>query len=141
MRMPAKSFLAMLTTILLVTSPLLSPATLAGAPPQNSQHVVSSAQLQSAVDTSMKSRQADVSKVQHFLSSPRARAAMKHAGINYEQVRHAVPMLSSSELASLSSRADRAQRQFEAGSLTNQQITYIIIALATAVIILIIVEH
>lgn len=141
MRKPGKPLLAMLTLFLFVAAPVISPSALAAVPPASPQHVVSNAQLHDAVNASMKTRQADVAKVQGFLSSPRARQAMEHAGLDYRQVSQAVPMLSASELADLSARAERAQREFQAGSLTNQQITYIIIALATAVIILIIVEH
>jgi pyruvate/2-oxoglutarate dehydrogenase complex dihydrolipoamide acyltransferase (E2) component len=136
-----KSFFVTLMALLLVMAPALSPAALAqAAPAQAPQHVVSAADLQNAVAASVKTRQANEAKVESFLSSPRAQQTMKKAGLNYQEVRQGIPFLSSSEVAELSARADRAQKQFEAGALTNQQITYIIIALAAAVIVLIAVK-
>jgi len=47
--------------------------------------------------------------------------------------------LSDEELARLAARTEKVRKDFAAGALTNQQITYIIIALATALIVVIIV--
>ena len=44
------------------------------------------------------------------------------------------------ELARLAARTDKVQRDMAAGALTNQQITYILIALGTAVLVLILVK-
>jgi hypothetical protein len=55
------------------------------------------------------------------------------------QVMKAVPMLSDDELVQLSSRIDSAQTDFAAGALDNEHITYIIIALAAAVIVLVLI--
>lgn len=49
-------------------------------------------------------------------------------------------MLSDDELAGLASRIDSAQTDFAGGSLDNEHITYIIIALAAAVIVLVLVR-
>jgi len=48
-------------------------------------------------------------------------------------------MLNDQELARLAARAEKANSDFAAGSLTNQELTYIVIALGTAVLILVIV--
>lgn len=135
-----KRFLVSLTALLLVLAPGLSQIALA-APRQideRSPHVVSSSQLQRDLDAAAAKRETDVAALQNFLSTAKARKALKAAGMNYQVVRRAVPMLSNQELARLSARADKAQTQFDGGSLTNQQLTYIIIALATAVIIILI---
>ena len=134
------------TAILLATTMTLLPATTwaaqAGqaAPTQSKspQHAVSLADLQKDVAASATARQANEAKIENFLSTPQAREAMKKAGINYEVVKQSVSQLSPDELASLAARADKAQMQFQAGALTNQQLTYIIIALATAVLIVVI---
>ncbi|HKW87746.1 MAG TPA: hypothetical protein VJN21_03220 [Candidatus Acidoferrales bacterium] len=102
------------------------------------QHAVSLADLQKDVATAAATRQANEAKIENFLSTPQAREAMKKAGINYAAVKQSVSQLSPDELASLAARADKAQLQFQAGALTNQQLTYIIIALATAVLIIVI---
>jgi len=101
------------------------------------EHVVSPAELQQAAVSASRTRQQKIDKVEKFFSSKQADAAMKSAGLDPIQVKKAVPTLSDQELAQLASRVDKAQKDFAAGALTNQQITYILIALATAVVVLI----
>ena len=55
------------------------------------------------------------------------------------KIEKAFPQLSDEELARLALQTDKIQNDLAAGALTNQQLTYMTIALATAVIILIIV--
>jgi len=52
-------------------------------------------------------------------------------------VQKAVATLSPDELARLAARTNQIQRDFAAGSLTNEQLTYIVIAIGAAVIVLI----
>jgi Flp pilus assembly protein TadB len=101
------------------------------------EHVVSSAELEQATVAASRSRQQNISKVEKFFASKHAEAALKSAHLDPVQVSKAVPTLSDQELARLASRVDKAQKDFAAGALTNQQITYILIALATAVVVLI----
>ena len=131
-----KNFTAVLMGLAMAAVPAAaqSAATQTKAP----QHAVSLADLQKDVAASAATRQANEAKIENFLSTPQAREAMKKAGINYEVVKQSVSQLSPDELASLAARADKAQMQFQAGALTNQQLTYIIIALATAVLIIVI---
>jgi hypothetical protein len=103
-------------------------------------HVVSPAELQQATASVARTRQQNIAKVEKFFSSERAGKALKSAHLDPSQIKKAVPSLSDQELARLASRADKAQKDFAAGALTNQQITYILIALATAVIVLILVH-
>jgi len=136
-----KSFLTSLMATLMILAPAFSPAAMAQTPKgQSEQHVVSSADLQKDVATAAAARQANEAKVEAFLSTPRARQELRKVGMNYQVVQRAVPQLSQEELASLAARADKAQREFAAGALTNQQLTYIIIALATAVVVILIVK-
>ena len=100
-------------------------------------HVVSPAELQQATTAVARTRQQNIANVQKFFSTEKAEKALKSAHLDPVQVKNAVPSLSNQELARLASRADKAQKDFAAGALTNQQITYILIALATAVIVLI----
>ncbi|HEV2488208.1 MAG TPA: hypothetical protein VGT03_00240 [Candidatus Acidoferrales bacterium] len=135
----------LLTGILLAFAMILVPAGAASAQaaaPQTKspQHVVTPGDLQKDVAASIAIRQANEAKIEKLFATPQAREAMKKAGINYKVVRQAVPQLSAEELASLAARADKAQKQFDAGALNNQQLTYIIIALATAVIVILIVK-
>ena len=76
------------------------------------------------------------------IASGRAAIAWQQLGKGVDdQVTAALPLLGDEELAQLASRAERAQADFAAGALSNQEITYILIALATAVIILVIVAR
>lgn len=104
------------------------------------QHVVSSADLQKDVANAAQVRQENIAKIDKFLSTDQAQRALKAGNVNYDVIKSGISTLSDDELARLSARADQAQKDFAAGALTNEQITYIIIALATAVIILIIVH-
>ena len=100
-------------------------------------HIVAPAELQQAAASAARLRQQNIDKVEKFFSSERAEKTLKSAHLDAVQVKNAVPTLSNQELARLASRADKAQKDFAAGAWTNQQITYILIALATAVIVLI----
>lgn len=101
------------------------------------QHVVSSTDLQNDVANAAQARQENIAKIDKFLSTKRAQRALKASNVNYDVVKSGISTLSDAELARLSARADKAQKDFAAGSLTNEQLTYIIIALAAAVIVLI----
>ena len=100
-------------------------------------HVVSPAELQQATASAASTRQQNIAKVKEFVSSEQAEQVLKSAHLDPVQINKAVPSLSDQELARLASRAEKAQKDFAAGALTNQQITYILIALGAAVIVLI----
>lgn len=141
-RFIGKCSLVSLMSLFLVLAPGLSQSALADAQQatQSPQHVVSSAELQQDLTAAAAKRQAHIATLENFLSTAKAQRLLKSAGMNDQVVRRAIPLLSSQELASLSARAETANHQFRAGALTNQQLTYIIIALATAVIIIVIVK-
>ncbi|HXH51039.1 MAG TPA: hypothetical protein VNM47_17000 [Terriglobia bacterium] len=100
-------------------------------------HIVSPAELQRATTSAASTRQQNIDKVEKLFSSERAEKTLKSAHLDAVQVKKAVPTLSDQELARLASRADKAQKDFAAGALTNEQITYILIALGAAVLVLI----
>ena len=102
-------------------------------------HVVKPADLQKAIEQSARSRQESLASVRQFLTIEPAARVLSSTGTEYRKVERALAQLDDEELARLAARADKVRRDFEAGSLTNQEITYIIIALATAVLILVIV--
>jgi hypothetical protein len=100
-------------------------------------HVVSRAELQQAALSAARTRQDNLAKVDRFFSSPQAQKALKSAHLDPVQIKQAIPTLSNHELAQLARKADKAQKNFAAGALTTEQITYILIALGTAVVVLI----
>src|SRR5262249_25638643 len=100
---------------------------------------VTPSQLQDAIRDAANTRQKNRNDVQAFFSSEPARKAMKVGKIDYQRVQTAIATLSPEELAHLAARTNQLQQDFAGGVLTSQQTTYAIIALATAVLILIIV--
>ncbi len=105
------------------------------------EHVVTSGELQTAVLDQARARQGNLSKLHDFFSSGPAVRALKRARFDPVKIEHALPQLDDEDLARLAARTGRVQQDLAAGALNNEQLTYIIIALATAVIVLIIVER
>jgi hypothetical protein len=104
------------------------------------EHVVSPGAIQQQLLDSARQHDRDLATLNQFFGSESAQTSLKSAGLSSKEVKLAVAQLSDEELAKLAAKAGSAQQNFAAGSLTNQQLTYIIIALATAVIILVIIE-
>ena len=104
------------------------------------ESTVTPAELRQAVVAAAATRASNLNTIQNFFSSNPARKALKSAGIDPERVGKAVSTLSPDELASLAARTQKAQNDFAAGALTNEQLTYLVIAIGTAVLVLIIVH-
>ncbi len=104
-------------------------------------HVVKASDLKEAMMDASRLRQENLADVHDFFSSKPAARALKMARLDPIKVDRAVSLLDDRELAQLSARTNKIREDFIAGALTNQQLTYIIIALATAVIVILIVEH
>ena len=117
-------------------------AWLAAAPAQSlfaEEHAVSAADLHQALVESAKTRQTNVETVQKFFSSKVVKNTLSRRMMNFSKVEKAIPLLSDEELSRLASQCRQVESDISAGALSNQEITYILIALATAVIILVIV--
>ncbi len=130
---PMKPLKSILTLLLAAT--LAAPAGLRAG-----DHVVRAADIQKTIVAHAQERQGNLNRVQQFFASNQAARALENLPSVRRQIRHAISQLNDQELAQLAAKVDRAQRDFAAGALTNQQLTYIVIALATAVIILVIIE-
>ena len=102
------------------------------------QHLVTPGQLQNSAVKASQTRQRNIEEVRHFLSLPQAQKAFRQAHVNPEQVKKAVSGLSDQELAQLSSRATRAQRDFAAGALTNDELILIIVGIILLIVLLIV---
>jgi len=102
-------------------------------------HVVPLSELQAAAVAAGNQRQENISKLERFFTGETAEKALETVRLNGHQVRDAIASLDNQELARLAARAEKANSDFAAGSLTNQELTYIVIALGTAVLILVIV--
>ena len=62
---------------------------------------------------------------------------MKSAHINPQQVKNAVPQLSDDELAQLSARSDKAQKDFAAGRISDRDLLVILIGFAALILIIV----
>jgi hypothetical protein len=99
--------------------------------------VISQDELKQALLNASRTRKENLDQVRGLFSSDQSREAFKTAHVDSERVQKAVSSLDDNELAKLAGQTQHIQSDFAAGSLTNQQLTYIVIALATAVIVLI----
>jgi hypothetical protein len=100
-------------------------------------HVVSPSEIQNQMVTATQERQHHADAVRQFLSSPKAEKALKSARIDPEQVKTAVSTLSDAELAQLASRAEKAQAEFAAGTLSDRDLILIILAIAVLVLLIV----
>jgi len=86
------------------------------------------------------SRAEKLARFDRLLLKDEVRSALQTAKLDPQQVSRAAAFLTDEELASLSERAVKIERDITAGALNNQQLTYIVIALATAVIVIVLIK-
>src|SRR5258708_35886978 len=99
--------------------------------------VVSPMELKKDVAAAATSRQKNLTQVESFLSSEEAQRAMKSAHINYQEVKNAVRQLNDEDLAQLSARSEKAQKDFAAGALRGRRLLIILLAIAALFLIVV----
>jgi hypothetical protein len=100
-------------------------------------HVVSPAELQSAMAAATQARQNNIETLRQFVSSPTAEKALRSAHIDAQQVKSAVSRLSDPELAQLASRATKANADFAAGTLSDRDLIIILVCVAALILIIV----
>jgi len=100
---------------------------------------VSPSDLRRAIVTAVETRQKNLAEVRAFFSTEPVQGMLKSAKVDYQRVERAVATLSADEIARLAARTQQIQHDFAAGALSNQDLTYIVIALAAAVVVLVVV--
>jgi protein-disulfide isomerase len=100
-------------------------------------HVVSPSDLRKDVAAASSARQKNLAQVEGFFSSTGAQQAMKSAHINPQQIKNAVPQLNDDELAQLSARSDKAQKDFAAGRISDHDLIIIILGFAALILIIV----
>jgi hypothetical protein len=100
-------------------------------------HVVSPADLQKEAVAASQVRQHNLDSVQRLLSTPAAEKALKSAKMDMQQVKTAVSTLNDQELAQLAAKADKAQADFAAGTLSERDLILIILGIAILVLIIV----
>jgi|SRR5262249_36656094 len=117
-----------LTVLFVVPRHLLAEASL---------HVANPSDLQKAAIQAGRVRQQNLEMVRDFVSSEKARQALRSAHINPQQVTEAVSSLDDAELAQLAARAHKAQADFAAGTLTDRDLIIILVAIAALILIIV----
>ena len=100
-------------------------------------HVVSLAELQNQTQAASRARQSHIETLQRFLSSPAAKQALRAAHMDTSKVKSAVSTLNDDELAQLASKADKAQADFAAGTLSDRDLLLILVAIAALILIIV----
>lgn len=100
-------------------------------------HVVSGADLQKEMVAASHARQHNLETMQNFVSSEIAQKALKSAKIDQQQVKTAISTLSAEELAQLAAKAEKAQADFAAGTISDRDLIIIILAVVALVLIIV----
>ena len=104
---------------------------------QAAAHVVSPSEMQQTMLASAQARQRSLETVRGFFSTPQAAKALQTAHLTPEQINHSVASLSDAELASMASRAQRAQADFAGGSLSSRDLILIILGMVALILIIV----
>jgi hypothetical protein len=104
-----------------------------------SNHVVTTAELRQQLVKHSLTRQASLGSLERLFSRPEVAPTLEKTVGSPQKIMQAAAVLSDDELARLAERARSIDADFAAGALSNQNLTYIVIALATAVLILVII--
>ena len=100
---------------------------------------VTTSDLRDAVKQAAAGRERNLEQVRSFFADPKVSEALGTARIDSRRVQQAVSTLDNAELAKLAARTSQIQKDFAAGALSNQELTYLIIAIGAAVLVLIVV--
>jgi hypothetical protein len=100
-------------------------------------HAVSSAELRRALELNAEKRHNDAKLVRDFFSTDKVKNTLNASHLDSQKIEKAVSVMDDEELSQLAGRVQLAQKEMVGGSLTNEQLTYIVIALAAAVLVLV----
>ena len=106
---------------------------------QAQSSIVQPSELKNAIGKASSVREKNLAQVRSFFTSKQVRAALSKTTMKPESLVSRAAALSPEELAKLAERTQKIQADFAAGSLSNQELTYVVIALAAAVLVLIVV--
>ena len=104
----------------------------------SSDHVVPLGEMERRIAGESAQRRANLGKVESFLAMGKVDEALRNAKLDPQAIRAAASLLSDEELAKLAPRAESVKAEIQGGALSNQELTYIVIALVTALVVVII---
>lgn len=100
-------------------------------------HVIAPSDLQKDIAGASATRQKNQAQLEEFVASPEAQHALKSAHLDAGQVKNAIPQLNDDELAQLSARSEKAQKDFAGGTLSNRDLLIILVGLAALILIIV----
>ena len=100
-------------------------------------HAVSTAELRRAIELSAEKRHNDAKLVRDFFSMKKVKDTLNASHLDAQKIEKAVSVMDDQELSQLAGRVQLAEKDMVGGALTNEQLTYIAIALAAAVLVLV----
>jgi len=106
---------------------------------QAQSQIVQSSELAAAIQKVAASRRTNLEQVRSFFSSKPVRTALSKTNMTPEKIDKAVASLSDQDLAKIAEKTQKIQADFAAGAMSNQDLTYVVIALGAAVLVLIVV--
>jgi len=133
MQFDLKQFARVATTGALMSLIVLPTGLLA----QDSEHVVTPADMQKATADASGARQKNVETLNRFFSSDTAQQALASSHMDAQQVKSAVATLDDQELAQLATRSDKAQQEFAAGRMSDHDLLLILICIAALILIIV----
>jgi hypothetical protein len=101
--------------------------------------VVSPSELRDAVRQRAGERERNLEQVRAFFADPKIAGILRNAHLDSGRIERAIATLDSGELEKLAARTVQIQKDFAAGALSNQELTYVVIAIGAAVLVLIVV--
>jgi hypothetical protein len=100
-------------------------------------HIVNPSDIHKELVNSTQTRQQNLQKVKNLFSSDETRKAMEAAQISPERVDTAVSTLSDEELARLATRADKLDKDFAAGRISDRDLLIILVGIAALILIIV----
>jgi hypothetical protein len=101
-------------------------------------HVVAPGDLSSELRAAASERQHHISKIQQFLQTSEAQRALRSARVDPARAQQATSQLSDAELARLAAQVDRTNFAGAGLSLTNEQVTIILVGIIVIIVVAII---
>lgn len=100
-------------------------------------HVVSPAEIHGAAEAATSARERNVETVTQFMSSPRAKEALKSAHLNTAQVKTGIAKMSDEEVAQLAKRVNKSQADFAAGHASDRDLIWLVLAVVVLILVII----
>jgi hypothetical protein len=100
-------------------------------------HLVSPARLRQEAAAATAARERNIRTVSEFLSLPMAKKALGMAHVDLIKVKNAVSTMTDEEVAQLALRAEKSQKDFAAGNMTERDLLLLILGVSVLVLVIV----